>query len=123
MHSINVHEIMREIEARAAEAGREPEFPQLQIEQLRPVLHEHRMVEPRPLLIGRTRYERVWVGINTLLRRVAAHAVEPAVAQQNEFNAALHDSLALLIDSDAKVRAAVIALRAEQHTPPEPRDA
>ncbi len=105
---------MREIEAAAvgAGAGAEPSFPHLALQGLLPELREYHVVEPRPPLIGRTRYERLWVRINQLLRRVAAHAVEPAVAQQNEFNSVLRDSLEQLVQSDAALRASVSALRA-----------
>jgi hypothetical protein len=87
-------------------------MPQLTLQQLLPVLREQQSVEPRPALIGRTRYERLWARINRVVRRVAAHAVEPAVAQQNEFNAATQVALEGLIEADAALRAAVIELRA-----------
>ncbi len=110
-----VDDLMREIEAVAARAGAEPYFPHLALQAQLPALREYHVVEPRPPLIGRTRYERLWVRINQLLRRIAAHAVEPAVGQQNEFNAVLRDSLEQLVHSDVALRAAIAALRAEQH--------
>lgn len=114
MPELEADALMRSIEARAAQAGPEPSFPQLQLQQLLPELRERRRVEPRPLLIGRTAYERLWVRINRLLRRVSAHAVEPAVTQQNEFNVAAEAALEALIETDAALRAAVIRLRAER---------
>jgi hypothetical protein len=112
--SVQVDELQREIDAAAAEAGPEPAFPQLELQRLLPLLREYHTVEPRPPLIGRTAYERLWVRINQVLRRFAAHAVEPVVAQQNEFNRALLDTLERLIEADAALRGAVIARRAEQ---------
>ena len=111
MSTINVDELMHEIEATAARGGAEPLFPQLAMQQLLPALREYHAVEPRPPLIGRTRYERLWVRINQLLRRGAAHAVEPAVAQQNESNTAVLDALEQLLRADAGLRAMVAAQR------------
>ncbi|HEY0604521.1 MAG TPA: hypothetical protein VGD58_16495 [Herpetosiphonaceae bacterium] len=111
---IEVDELQRQIDEAAEHAGAEPGFPQLELQRLLPVLREQHVVEPRPPLIGRTTYERVWVQINQIVRRFAAHAVEPAVAQQNEFNRATLDLLEGLIAADAALRGAVVARRAEQ---------
>ncbi len=119
MSTLNVDELMREIEAAAPQAGAEPQFPQLAMQQLWPALREYHAVEPRPPLIGRTRYERLWVRINQLLRRIAAHAVEPAVAQQNESNAAVLDALEQLLRADAGLRAVVTAQRSARVTTPQ----
>lgn len=108
---LNVDQIMLTIVERAASAGPEPALPQLELQQLLPTLREQQRVEPRPPLIGRTRYERLWARINRVVRRVAAHAVEPVVSQQNEFNAATETALEDLIRVDAALRAAVIELR------------
>lgn len=113
MDEIHVDDLMREVDAAAVGAGAEPTFPHLALQQLVPVLREYHHVEPRPPLIGRTRYERLWVHINQIVRRIAAHAVEPAVAQQNEFNTALVDTLEQCMRADAELRASVVALRAE----------
>jgi hypothetical protein len=112
MNTIHVDNLMREIEEAAAHGGPEPPFPQLAMQQLLPALREYHAVEPRPPLIGRTRYERLWVRINQLLRRVASHAVEPAVTQQNESNTAVLDALEQLLRADAGLRSAVAARRA-----------
>ncbi|HEY0737596.1 MAG TPA: hypothetical protein VGD69_21940 [Herpetosiphonaceae bacterium] len=111
---IEVDELQRQIDEAAEHAGAEPDFPQLELQRLLPVLREQHVVEPRPPLIGRTAYERVWAQINQIVRRLAAHAVEPAVAQQNEFNRATLDLLEGLIAADAALRGAVVARRAEQ---------
>lgn len=111
---IQVDELQQQIDAAAEEAGAEPVFPQLELQRLLPILREQHVVEPRPLLIGRTTYERVWVRINQVVRRFAAHAVEPAVTQQNEFNRATLELLEGLIAADAALRGAVVARRAEQ---------
>ena len=111
---IQVDELQRQIDAAAEHAGNEPAFPQLELQRLLPVLREQHVVEPRPPLIGRTTYERVWVKINQVVRRFAAHAVEPAVTQQNEFNRATLELLEGLIAADAALRGAVVARRAEQ---------
>lgn len=113
MSEIKVDDLMREVAARAAAAGPEPMFPQLALGQLQPELCEHAEVESRPILLGRTRYERLWARINRLVRRVAAHAVEPAVTQQNEWNAATLAALDGLIAADATLRASIAILRAE----------
>lgn len=117
---IQVDELQRQIDEAAAcpqdDAGAEPSFPQLELQRLLPVLREQHMVEPQPPLIGRTAYERVWVRINQIVRRFAAHAVEPAVTQQNEFNRATLELLEGLIAADAALRGAVVARRAEQAT-------
>lgn len=117
---INVSRIMQMLTERAAQAGPEPPLPQLEIQRMLPLLHEQQRVEPRPPLIGRTRYERLWARINRVVRRVAAHAVEPAVTQQNEFNAATQVALEGLIEADAALRAAVIELRARRIAQPRP---
>jgi hypothetical protein len=111
---IQVDELQRQIDTAAAQAGPEPAFPQLELQRLLPVLREHHAVEPRPPLIGRTAYERLWVRINQVVRRFAAHAVEPAVTQQNEFNHALLDTIESMIEADAALRGLVIARRADQ---------
>jgi hypothetical protein len=113
MDELHVDNLIREVNAAAENAGPEPVFPHLVLQQLVPLLREHHHVEPRPPLIGRTRYERLWVHINQILRRVAAHAVEPAVAQQNEFNTALLDALEQCMRADAELRASVVILRAK----------
>lgn len=109
---LDVEQIMQTVAARAAAAGPEPALPQLALQQLLPVLREQQRVEPRPPLIGRTRYERLWARINRVVRRVAAHAVEPVITQQNEFNAATEAALEDLLRVDAALRAAAIELRA-----------
>ena len=53
---LHVAVLQREIEAAAERSGAEPQFPHLPLQQLMPELREHHTVEPRPLLIGRTRY-------------------------------------------------------------------
>lgn len=113
---LQVDELQRQIDETADRAGAEPEFPQLELQRLLPLLREQHLVEPRPRLIGRTTYERVWVQINQVVRRFAAHTVEPAVAQQNEFNRATLDLVEGLIAADAALRGAVVACRAEQAT-------
>ena len=118
---LNVDQIMQTIAVRATEAGPEPPLPQLALQQLLPSLREQQAVEPRPALIGRTRYERLWARINRVVRRVAAHAVEPAVTQQNEFNAATQVALEGLIEADAALRAAVIELRSARASAVPPR--
>jgi len=122
MNKLFVDELMQQIEVAADQAGLEPAFPQLKLQQGLPLLREYHNVEPRPPLLGRTRYEQLWVRINQVVRRVAAHAVEPAVAQQNEYNAALLDAMEQLIAADAMLHGAVVALRAEQY-PHEQHDA
>lgn len=121
MPEIRVDDLIRVIEARAREQT-EPDFPQLELQRLLPMLRETHAVEPRPPLLGRTRYERLWVRINRIVRRVAAHAVEPAVTQQNEFNDAVLTTIEGLIDADSALRGAVVALRAERLHPADADD-
>ena len=103
------------IEQRAREAGPEPAFYQLHLRQLIPVLREAMRVDPNPLLIGRTLYERLWVVINRAIRRGARHGVEPAVVVQNTFNADVQRSLERLLSGDAALHAEVVRLRAESN--------
>lgn len=103
---------MAELDAAATAAEPEPDFPQQRLQETLPELYDRQRVEPRPLLIGRTVYERLWVRINTRLRRVAAHAVEPVVTQQNEWNTAAAGAVERLVEADAAIRDALLALRA-----------
>jgi hypothetical protein len=104
---LHVDDLQRRIEDTARTAGPEPTFPQLELQRLLPHLRLQHTVEPRPALVGYTRYERLWVQINRVVRRFAAHAVEPAVVQQNEFNSALLAALEQFADANAALRAAI----------------
>jgi hypothetical protein len=108
---MNVAESQQRVDEAAQAAGPEPLFPQLDLQRLLPVLRMQHVVEPRPPWAPRTAYERVWARINGVVRRVAAHAVEPAVAQQNESNAAVLAALEQMIEADAALRAAVSVAR------------
>ena len=108
---MNVAQAQQRIEEIAQAAGPEPLFPQLDLQRMLPHLRIHHVVEPRPAWAPRTAYERMWARINGLVRRVAAHAVEPAVAQQNDSNAAVLAALEQLIAADAALRAAVSIAR------------
>lgn len=110
---MRVDELMREIEAAAAAAGPEPAFPQLDLQRLLPHLRADHQIQPRPPLVGRTRHERLWARINRVVRRVAAHAVEPVVAQQNEWNRVTLDAIESLARADDSLRAEIVALRAD----------
>ncbi|WP_026370176.1 hypothetical protein [Kallotenue papyrolyticum] len=109
---MNVDDLMREIEAAAAAAGPEPVLPHLELSRLMPQLAADRRVEPRPPLVGRSAYERLWARINRLIRRVAAHGVEPVVHQQNAWNQAAVEAIAALAQAAAMLRGAVVAARA-----------
>ena len=116
---VDVAALQVEIEQRAREAGAEPAFPRLHLRQLVPILREAVKVEPSPPLIGRTLYERLWVAINSSIRRGARHAVEPAVAAQNAFNDGVQRSLERLMAGDAALHAEIVRLRAEsKHAEP-----
>jgi hypothetical protein len=104
---MNVAELQQRVAETARAAGSDPPFPQLDLQRVLPQLHLHCVVEPRPVWAPRTAYERVWARINGLVRRVAAHVVEPALAQQNESNAAVLAALEHLIAADAALRAAI----------------
>ena len=108
-----VTEIQAEIEALARLAGPEPALPQIAVQRLMPVLHEAARVDPWPALLGRTLYERFWVVVNRLIRRVAGLGVEPGVVAQNDFNASVKHALEGLIAGDAALHAEVVRLRAE----------
>ena len=110
---VDVTLIQDEIEQHAREDGREPAFYQLHLRRLMPVLREAVRVDPSPPLVGRTLYERLWVVINSAIRRGARPAIEPAVAAQNAFNAGVQHSLERLIAGDAALHAEVVRLRAE----------
>lgn len=108
---MDVDQLQQRIAETAQAAGVDPVFPQLELQRMLPHLRGHHVVEPRPAWAPRTAYERVWARINGVVRRVAAHAVEPAVAQQNEGNAAVLAALEQLIEADAALRAAVSVAR------------
>lgn len=108
---MNVDHLQQRIDDAAQAAGPEPLFPQLDLQRVLPHLRLHHLVEPRPAWAPRTAYERMWARINGLVRRGVAHAVEPAVAQQNEGNAAVLVALEQLIEADAALRAAVSVAR------------
>lgn len=111
---MNVDQLQRRVDAAADAAGPEPLFPQLELQHLLPHLRLHHRVEPRPAFVPSSPYERVWAHINTLVRRIAAHAVEPVVAQQNEYNAALLDALEEMVAQQAALRARISIEQAEQ---------
>ncbi len=104
---MNVDEWQRHVDQAAQAAGPEPAFPHLALQRLLPHLRLQHTVEPRPGWAPRTAYERLWARINAIIRRGAAHAVEPAVTQQNEWNAAVLQAVEQMIEADARVRAAV----------------
>ena len=108
---MNVAQAQQRIDEAAQVAGPEPLFAQLDLQRLLPHLRLHYVVEPRPAWAPRTARERVWARINSVVRRVAAHAVEPAVAQQNESNVAVLAALEQMIEADAALRAAVSVAR------------
>ncbi len=108
---MNVDEWQRRVDQAAQAAGPEPAFPHLALQRLLPHLRLQHIVEPRPPWAPRTAYERLWTRINAIIRRGAAHAVEPAVTQQNEWNAAVFAAVEQIIEADDRVRAAVSVAR------------
>lgn len=113
---MNVDELMREIETAAAAAGPEPVLPHLELSRLLPQLAANQRVEPRPPLLGYSAYERFWAGINRVIRRIAAHGVEPVVHQQNAWNQATVEAISALAQAASMLRGAVVAARAAQQT-------
>jgi hypothetical protein len=111
---IDVSLLQHEIEEHAGQAGPEPPFYQLHLRTLVPVLREAVRVEPSPPFIGRTSYERLWVIINTIVRRVVQHGVVPAVQAQNTYNATVDRMLDQLMANDATLHAEIVRLRAEE---------
>lgn len=116
MTNPTVEQLMSKVHAAATDDPPEPSFPLLKLDQMQPTLRETSVVIGRPPLIGRTPYERVWAVINRLLRRAAVHAVEPAVAQQNEWNAAVHATITDLARTQSALQAEVIRQQAERVT-------
>jgi hypothetical protein len=110
--TLDVHTLQEAIEKQAARSGPEPAFPHLELQSLAPILAEDVRVEPNPPLVGRSPYERLWVVINTIVRRVARYGVEPSVVAQNDFNAAVQRSLTGLVARDALLRAEIVRLKA-----------
>lgn len=106
-------EVQRAIEAHAANVGTEPDFPRLELRSLVALIGRTAMVEPRPALIGRTPYERMWVVINRAVRGVIRHAVEPVVEQQNACNAQLAQTLDRVAAADRALQGEVVRLQAE----------
>ena len=111
---IDVAVLQAEIDRLAPEAGPEPPFPQLRLQQLLPVLREAVRVEPNPPLIGRTLYEQIWVVINRVIRRGASPGVEPGVLRQNDVNAGVQRALEGLMRADADLAAEVVRLQADR---------
>lgn len=107
-------ELQAAVEAYAA-SSTEPAFPRLHLRSLITSLQRTGAVDPRPLLIGRTAYERMWVVINRGVRGIIRHAVEPVVEQQNAWNKELAHTLARLAVADAALHGDVIRMRAEAH--------
>src|SRR5687767_2818584 len=110
--ALDVRALQQAIEEQATRSGPEPAFPHLQLQSLAPILVETVRVEPNPPLVGRSLYERLWVVINTIVRRVVRYGVEPSVMAQNDVNAAVQRSLARLVVGDARLRAEIVRLRA-----------
>jgi hypothetical protein len=106
-------EVQRLLEAHAAEVGAEPAFPRLELRSLVALIGRTARVEARSVLIGRTRYERMWVVINRAVRGVVRHAVEPVVGQQNAWNAQLARTLDDFAAADHALDGEVVRLRAE----------
>jgi aminoglycoside phosphotransferase (APT) family kinase protein len=106
--------LQRTLEEQARVAGVEPPFYQLHLQAQVPILREAVRVEPNPPLIGRTPYERLWVVINRIVRRVARHGVEPAVQAQNANNVAVGRLLDQLMTIDNTLHAEIVRLRAEE---------
>ncbi len=103
--------LMAEVAAEAAAAPVAAPFPLLALAAEAPALREASVVVASPPLIGRTAYERLWAVINRLLRRAASPAIAPAVAQQNEWNAAV-------LDAVGELAALAAALEAESDSSP-----
>lgn len=93
----------------------EPRFPRLHLRSLIPLMERTARVDPRPLLIGRTAYERMWVVINRGVRGIIRHAAEPVVEQQNTWNRQLSHTLERLAVADAALHGEVVRMRAEAH--------
>jgi hypothetical protein len=115
---MNVDDWQRRVDETAQAAGPEPAFPHLDLQRLLPHLRLRHIVEPRPAWAPRTAYERLWAQVNAVIRRGAAHAVEPVVTQQNEWNAAVLQALEQMIEANTGVRAAVSVTRARKHNAP-----
>ena len=113
-NTVEIEELQNAIERAVADAGPEPPFLQLRLRQLRPVLAQSVHVERNPPLIGRTAYEKLWVVINRVVRRVAGLAVGPVVERQNEGNARMRRSIEHLMATDATLHAAIVRLRARR---------
>jgi hypothetical protein len=93
----------------------EPRFARLHLRSLIPLVERTARVDPRPLLIGRTAYERVWVVINRGVRGIIRHAAEPVVEQQNAWNTQLTHTLERLAAADAALHGEAVRMRAEAH--------
>ncbi len=113
--SISVDELMAEVHAATHAGPAEPFFPLLQFGELEPQLRERSRVIGSPALIGRTTYERLWALINRVVRRSVSSAVDPVVVQQNEWNAAVVDTLIDLSALAAALQAETSRLQAAQH--------
>ena len=107
-------DLQASVEAYASDSV-EPRFPRLHLRSLIPLMERTARVDPRPLLIGRTAYERMWVVINRGVRGIIRHAAEPVVEQQNAWNRQLTHTFERLAAADAALHGEVVRMRAEAH--------
>lgn len=113
--SLDITQLQHAIEAAARATGPEPHFPRLELERLCPTLREATRVDARPVLIGRTPYERFWVIVNRLIRSVVGPGVEPGVEAQNRLNARMVEILMNLANRHTTLQAELIRFQAEHH--------
>ncbi|MBA3944134.1 MAG: hypothetical protein H0X37_06170 [Herpetosiphonaceae bacterium] len=106
---------MAEVRTITQSGSAEPSFPLLQFSELEPQLRETSRVIGSPPLIGRTMYERLWTLINRAVRRGVSAAVDPVVGQQNEWNAAVADTLIDLAALAAALQGETSRLQAARH--------
>jgi hypothetical protein len=103
----------------AARAAQEPlaRFPDLELLSLLDAVVAAREVQAHWPLVAHTPYEQALVTLHKLVRRYLRWYINPLVAQQNAYNAALCQALAALVARDAEVRAEVAAQRAQAVRP------
>jgi hypothetical protein len=106
-------ELMTLVRERAAVEPPAP-FPELALQDLKPLLEQRQEVSAHWPLTGHTWPERIAAVIQKLLRRYLRWLINPLVEQQNAANAALSAAIFSLIRLDDDRRAQVAAVRARQ---------
>jgi hypothetical protein len=90
-------------------------LPDITLRSLPRKLALHQSVNAHWALQGHSLPQRAIVLIHRLVRRYLRWLINPVVEQQNSFNAAVVEAIVPMLATDAELRAAVAAVRANHH--------